>query len=91
MSLVREQAANMMRATTSLHADDAARELRGEADQRLPLYAPPQNHSARRVETDDAANILAKINAEHGNLHDSSLQFKPPAKLQRRAEGRAIP
>ncbi len=76
MSLVRKQAAKVMRATTCLHRDDARRQLRGQIDQRLSLCAPTQNDRANFVEADDAANILAKINAEHGNLHDSSLRFE---------------
>ena len=81
----------MMSATARLHGDDAGRQFRNQADQRLSLRAPAQNNRAGCVETDDAANILAKIDAEHGNLHDSSLQFEPPASLQRRTEARAIP
>ena len=75
---------------SAIHMEQA-QHTEKEADQRLPVYAPSQNHRARRVETDDAASILAKTDAEHGNLHDSFLQFKPPAKLQRRVEGRAVP
>jgi hypothetical protein len=30
----------------------------------------PKSRRARCVEADDATNILAEIDAEHGNIHD---------------------
>src|ERR1700730_8863331 len=75
MSLACEQTAEMMRATASFHGDDAGWELGNQTDQRFSLRSPAQNDRARCVETDDTANILAEIDAEHGNLHDSSLQL----------------
>jgi hypothetical protein len=91
MSLVREQAAKVMRAKAGLHGDDAGWDFCSQANEGLSLRATAQNDGASFVETDDAAKTLAKIDAEHGNLHDSSLRFEPPANLQRRMEGRAIP
>src|ERR1700730_6764302 len=53
----------------------AGGKLCGQTDQRLPLGPPAQNDCARCVETDDATNILAEIDAEHGNSHDLSLRL----------------
>jgi hypothetical protein len=43
-----------------------------QRDHRLGLGAPPQDDRARRVEADDAANILAKINAKNRILRARS-------------------
>src|SRR6202011_1048778 len=75
MSVSREYPAEIMSAAAGLHGDDAGGKLCGQTDQRLPLGPPAQNNCARCVETDDATNILAEIDAEHGNSHDLSLRL----------------
>jgi AhpD family alkylhydroperoxidase len=75
MSVSHEYPAEVMRPAAGLHGDDAGGKLCGQTDQRLPLGPPAHNERARCVEADDATNILAEIDAEHGNSHDLPLRL----------------
>ena len=85
-----EYPSEMMGAPAGLHPDDARTKLLGQPDQRLaPHFAPHHDH-AGRIQPDDAANILAKVDPKHRDIHPSLLLNLRRA-LRRRKEGRAIP
>ncbi|MGY3413212.1 hypothetical protein ACVWZV_009378 [Bradyrhizobium sp. GM5.1] len=82
-----EQPAQMMSPAARLHPDDARRKLRHKSYQRLAPNLTPHHDRTRRVEPDDAADILAKINTKHCNII-SVPPSVPSATLRRRCEGR---
>jgi hypothetical protein len=44
-------------------------ELRGRGHDGLALHTAPQNDLTRRVQPDDAAAVLIKINSENRDIH----------------------
>lgn len=64
-----EQPAQMMSPAARLHPDDARRKLRHKSYQRLAPNLTPHHDRTRRVEPDDAVDILAKIDTKHCNIH----------------------
>jgi hypothetical protein len=89
MPMSGEYAAEMVGAAARLHPHNARRQLRRQRDHRLALGAP-QDDCAGRIEPNQAANVLAKIDAQYSNPHDPLLSEQPTS-LRRRREGRAIP
>ena len=67
-----EHAAKMMGAAAGLHPDNARRKLLRQSNQRLPSHLTPHNHRAGRIQTDDAADVLAKVDAKDRNIHTPS-------------------
>jgi hypothetical protein len=72
VALLLKQAAKMMRATASLHGDDARWQSCRELGHAATLQPPPQDDVACAVQADDAAAVLAKIYTEHCDLHDGN-------------------
>jgi len=63
-----ERATNKMRAEACLHADDAARQLLENVNERQTLDLASKNDLPVPIETDDVKNILANIDADRREL-----------------------
>ena len=59
-----EDATEMTAAAAGLHPDNARRKLLRQSNQRLPSHLTPHNDRAGRIEADDAADVLAEIDAK---------------------------
>jgi hypothetical protein len=64
-----EHTAEMIGAAAGLHRHDARSELPRQSDQCLPSDLTPHYDRARRVEPNDAADVLAEVDAKHTNIH----------------------
>ena len=60
-----ENAAEMMGAAASLHADNALRKLLRHPNQRLASHLTPHHDRAGRIEANHAAEVLTKIDAKN--------------------------
>jgi hypothetical protein len=69
VALVRQQTPQPVRAAAGFHGNHAGRQLRREAEDRLPPHAPAQHHSAAFVQAHDAAAVLAEINPKDHDGH----------------------
>ena len=72
MAVSGEHATQMMGAAAGLHPDNARSKLLRQSNQRLSSYLTPHNHRAGRIQTDDAADVLAKVDAKDRNIHTPS-------------------
>jgi hypothetical protein len=73
VALAGENPAEMVRPAARLHRDHAGRKLGRQADQRLAPHPPAQDDRSRDIQPDDAADVLAEIDAEDRNGHGSLL------------------
>jgi hypothetical protein len=71
-----ENAAEMMRAAARFHRHHATRKPGRKPDQRLMPHATAQHDRARRIDADDAAQVLAQIDTQDHNVHGSLLSLK---------------
>src|SRR6516225_723858 len=67
-----EQPAKVMSAAAGLHSDDARRKLLRQPNQGLSSYFTPHHDRAGCVQPDDAADVLAEIDAKDRNIHTHS-------------------
>lgn len=72
MPLASQGAADMVRAATGLHGDDAGRKLRAELHDGVAAHAPTQDDLSAGIQSDEAAGRLAEIDADDGKLHGSA-------------------
>jgi hypothetical protein len=87
-----EHPAQMMRAAARLHRDNALPKTRRETLKRTAPHPTPQNHSATRIHSRNAAGVLAKINSKDNVVHRPVPLSKTGHDLKRSwQEGRAIP
>jgi hypothetical protein len=63
-----EQPAKVMRAAAGLHSDDARRKLLRQPNQGLSSCLTPHHDRAGCVKPDDAADVLAEIDAKDRNI-----------------------
>jgi hypothetical protein len=61
-----------MRAATRFHRDDARRELRTKRDDGFAAHAPAHRNLAVRIQTNDAAAVLAEIDSKHRDFHGAA-------------------
>jgi hypothetical protein len=61
-----------MSAAAGLHSDDARRKLLRQPNQGLSSYFTPHHDRAGCVQPDDAADVLAEIDAKDRNIHTHS-------------------
>jgi hypothetical protein len=80
----------MRGAAARLHPHNPKRQLRRQRDFRLALGRSAQNGRARRVETDEAANTLGRIEANTEILMPIAL-LENAASVHLGKAGRAIP
>jgi len=64
-----EYPSEMMGAAAGLHPDDARTKLLRQPDQSLAPHLAPHHNRPRRIQPDDAANILAKVDPKHRDIH----------------------
>jgi hypothetical protein len=78
----------MVGAAARLHGNDAGRQLRQQCYQAVASHTPAQHHGSGRIQPNQAAAVLAEINAD-----DRHISHVPPLRLpdQGGGEGRAIP
>jgi hypothetical protein len=67
-----EHPTEMMGAAAGLHPDNARRKLFRQSNQRLPPHLATHHHRAGRIQPDDAAHVLAKVDAKDRNIHTYS-------------------
>jgi hypothetical protein len=67
-----EDATEMMGPAARFHRDHARRKFRSQCDQRFAFCAPPQYERAGGVGADDAADVLAQIDAKNRDIHAHS-------------------
>ena len=65
MAVGGEHATEVMGAAAGFHPDNAGRKLLRQSNQRLPPYLAPHDNRAGPIQPDDAADILAQIDAKH--------------------------
>jgi hypothetical protein len=80
-----------MGAATCFHCHRAWLQLCGKRDHPVASHPSPHDNRTVRVEADDAAAVLAQVDAKDHNTHGSLLPSLNTATLhRRRREGRAI-
>ena len=92
VSKVGQKTPQMMRTATRFHGDNARRQLRGETHNRLGLHSPEKHNLPGRIQSRNAAAVLAKVNSQHHDRHGSSFsvsKHRHPSRCLR--GGRAIP
>jgi hypothetical protein len=67
-----EHPTEMVCAAAGLHPDNAWSKLLRQSNQRLPPDLTPHNHRTGRIQPDDAAHVLAKVDAKDRNIHTHS-------------------
>src|SRR6516162_2883687 len=67
-----EHPTEMMGPAASLHPDDAWSKLLRQSNQRLPPHLTSHNDRTGRIQPDDAADVLAEIDAKDRNIHSHS-------------------
>ena len=67
-----EQPAKVVSAAAGLHSDDARRKLLRQPNQGLSSYLTPHHDRTGCVQPDDAADVLAEIDAKDRNIHTHS-------------------
>jgi len=72
MALRLEKTAEVMRATTGLHRDDARRQTLGETNDTRRSHPPPLDDCSLAVQPHEAAAILTEIDPENYHLHLTS-------------------
>jgi len=75
-------------AASRLHRDDARREPFGEGQKALASHPSSKRHLPNRIETNQAASVLAKIDAQNRNRRHASAPF-PNSASSRMPEGGA--
>ncbi len=91
VSLLTQDAAEMVSAATRLHRHRAGRQLGAEPDNAVASELSPQDDTARLVETRDAAAVLAEIDTQHSDRHHQLLSQVTVSIAPTPKVGRAIP
>jgi hypothetical protein len=65
----RKSAPHVMGTATSLYRDDASGQLGAEGNNRLAPHAASDQHFPHQIQANDAAAVLAEINAEYRDFH----------------------
>jgi hypothetical protein len=77
MTLRGQEPAEMVRAAAGFHRHDAARGFGGERRDPLASHPAPDHDPSRGVEANQAAAVLAQVDAKYPNVHAQLLPGRP--------------
>src|SRR5258708_17574423 len=69
MTMVTDNATEMMSTTAGFHRHHARRQVRGELDDTVPLHPSPHDDLSSAVQTHHTAAVLPQVDPENRDLH----------------------